>query len=79
MDQRAPRTAAFASTVATMSLIALIGNAFLGKYLSNFFCWNNTLQQLFYILNISSQMLNFRLLTVGHSFVLFTFKTIYEV
>ena len=32
MDQRAPRTAAFASTVATMSLIALIGNAFLGKY-----------------------------------------------
>ena len=32
MDQRAPRTAACASTVATMSLIALIGNAFLGKY-----------------------------------------------
>lgn len=32
MDQRAPRTAAFASTVATMSVIALIANAFLGKY-----------------------------------------------
>ena len=32
MDQRAPRTAAFASTVATMSLIALFVNAFLGKY-----------------------------------------------
>ena len=32
MEQRAPRTAAFASTIATMSLIALLGNAFLGKY-----------------------------------------------
>lgn len=32
MIQRAPRTAAFASTVATMSLIALFANAFLGKY-----------------------------------------------
>ena len=32
MDQRAPRTAAFASTIATMSLIALLCNAFLGKY-----------------------------------------------
>ena len=32
MEQRAPRTAAFASTVATMSFIALLGNAFLGKY-----------------------------------------------
>ena len=32
MIQRAPRTAAFASTVATMSLIALLANAFLGKY-----------------------------------------------
>ena len=32
MEQRAPRTAAFASTVATMSVIALIANAFLGKY-----------------------------------------------
>jgi len=32
MNQRAPRTAAFASAIATMSLIALIGNAFLGKY-----------------------------------------------
>ena len=32
MDQRAPRTAAFASTIATMSFIALLCNAFLGKY-----------------------------------------------
>ena len=32
MEQRAPRTAAFATTVATMSLIGLLGNAFLGKY-----------------------------------------------
>ena len=32
MDQRAPRTAAFASTIATMSSIALLANAFLGKY-----------------------------------------------
>ena len=32
MIQRARRTAAFASTVATMSLIALLANAFLGKY-----------------------------------------------
>lgn len=32
MEQRAPRTAAFASTVATMSLIALLLNSFLGKY-----------------------------------------------
>ena len=32
MDQRAPRTAAFASTVATLSVIALLCNAFLGKY-----------------------------------------------
>ena len=30
MEQRAPRTAAFASTVATMSFIALLGNEFLG-------------------------------------------------
>ena len=32
MDQRAPRTAAFATTVAVMSFIAMIGNAFLGRY-----------------------------------------------
>jgi hypothetical protein len=32
MEQRAPRTAAFASTVATMSLFALLVNSFLGKY-----------------------------------------------
>ena len=32
MEQRAPRIAAFASTVATMSFIALLANAFLGKY-----------------------------------------------
>lgn len=32
MEQRAPRTAAFATTVATMSFIALLGNAFLGRY-----------------------------------------------
>ena len=32
MEQRAPRTAAFASTVSTMSMIALLGNAFLGMY-----------------------------------------------
>ena len=32
MDQRAPRTAAFASTIATLSFIALLCNAFLGKY-----------------------------------------------
>lgn len=32
MEQRAPRTAAFASTVATMSFIALLANSFLGKY-----------------------------------------------
>tara|TARA_B100000674_G_C37878804_1_gene933265 strand:- start:343 stop:1167 length:825 start_codon:yes stop_codon:yes gene_type:complete len=32
MDQRAPRTAAFATTVAIMSFIAMIGNAFLGRY-----------------------------------------------
>ena len=32
MEQRAPRIAAFASTVASMSFIALLGNAFLGKY-----------------------------------------------
>ncbi len=32
MEQRAPRTAAFASTVATMSFVALLCNAFLGKY-----------------------------------------------
>ena len=32
MEQRAPRTAAFASTVATMSFIALLVNSFLGKY-----------------------------------------------
>jgi hypothetical protein len=32
MEQRAPRTAAFASTVATMSLFALLVNSLLGKY-----------------------------------------------
>ena len=32
MEQRAPRTASFASVVATMSFIALLANAFLGKY-----------------------------------------------
>lgn len=32
MEQRAPRIAAFATTVATMSFIALLGNAFLGRY-----------------------------------------------
>lgn len=32
MEQRAPRIAAFASTVATMSFLALLANAFLGKY-----------------------------------------------
>ena len=32
MDQRAPRTAAFATTVAVMSFFAMIGNAFLGRY-----------------------------------------------
>ena len=32
MEQRAPRTAAFASTVSTMSMLALLGNAFLGMY-----------------------------------------------
>jgi len=32
MDQRAPRTAAFATTVAIMSFIAMIANAFLGRY-----------------------------------------------
>ena len=33
MDQRAPRTASFATTVAVMSFIAMIGNAFLGNIL----------------------------------------------
>lgn len=32
MEQRAPRIAAFATTVASMSFIALLGNAFLGRY-----------------------------------------------
>ncbi len=32
MEQRAPRIAAFATTVTSMSIIALLGNAFLGKY-----------------------------------------------
>ncbi len=32
MEQRAPRIAAFSTTVASMSFIALIGNAFLGRY-----------------------------------------------
>lgn len=32
MEQRAPRIAAFATTIASMSLIALLGNAFLGRY-----------------------------------------------
>lgn len=32
MDQRAPRTAAFSTTVAVMSFIAMFGNAFLGRY-----------------------------------------------
>ena len=32
MEQRAPRIAAFSTTVASMSIIALLGNAFLGKY-----------------------------------------------
>ena len=33
MEQRAPRIAAFSTTVASMSFIALLGNAFLGRYL----------------------------------------------
>ena len=32
MEQRAPRIAAFSTTVASMSFIALLGNAFLGRY-----------------------------------------------
>ena len=32
MEQRAPRIAAFSTSVASMSIIALLGNAFLGKY-----------------------------------------------
>ena len=32
MEQRAPRIAAFSTTVASMSIIALLGNAFLGRY-----------------------------------------------
>ena len=32
MEQRAPRIAAFSTTVASMSFITLIGNAFLGRY-----------------------------------------------
>ena len=32
MEQRAPRIAAFATTVAGMSFIAMLGNAFLGRY-----------------------------------------------
>ena len=32
MEQRAPRIAAFSTTVASMSFIVLLGNAFLGRY-----------------------------------------------